>query len=119
MKIFKVKWSDNISSLEEFSIEARKTPFEFWMYMMEDSNDEVISIILPEGRKIVEVPKDVHLECANAVYDLKYDSQTPGMIKMRRTIKRKSEVVSLEEYGAFKDFMQAVSECDNKQYAIN
>lgn len=119
MKIFKVKWSDNITSLEEFSIESRKTPFEFWMYMMEDGNDETISIILPEGRKMVEVPKDVHLECANAVYDLKYDAQTPGIIKMRRTIKRKTEIVTLEQYEAFKDFMQSVSEYDNKQYAIN
>lgn len=119
MKIFKVKWADNISSLEEFSIEDRKCAFDLWMYMMEDSNDEEFIITLPEGKKMVEVPKDVHIECANAVYDLKYNAQTAGVIKIRRSMKRKTEIVTLEEYNAFKDFMHSVSEYDNKQYAIN
>jgi len=119
MKIFKIRWSDGISSQEEFSVENRKTPFELWIYMMEDFNDEEFTIELPEGRKMVEVPKDVHLECANLSYDLKYDAQTPGKVKVRRIMKRKTEKVSLEEYNAFKDFMHSVSEYDNKQYAIN
>lgn len=118
MKIFKIKWADNISSLEEFSIEDRKCPFDFWMYMMEDSNAEEFIITLPEGKKMVEVPKDVHLECANASYDLKYDSQTPGILKVYRSMKRKSEIITVEQYEAFKDFIHNVSEYDNKQYAI-
>lgn len=118
MKIFKIKWADNISSLEEFSIEDRKCPFDLWKYMMEDSNGEEFIITLPEGRKMVEVPKDVHLECANASYDLKYDAQTPGILKVYRSMKRKSEIITVEEYNAFKDFIHSVSEYDNKQYAI-
>ena len=119
IKIFKIIWSNMVSSLEEFSVENRKTPFELWMYMMEDYNEEEFIITLPEGKKMLEIPKDVRLECANAIYDLKYSVDPSGKIKANRKMTRKTERVSLEEYDAFKDFMHSVSEYDNKQYAIN
>jgi len=119
MKIFKIRWSDMISSLEEFSQETRKSPFELWMYMMEDYNEEEYTIVLPEGKKMVEIPKDVFIECPNASYELKYDASKQGEVKVKRVMKRKTENVSLEEYAAFRDFMHSASEFDNKQYAIN
>lgn len=118
MKIFKIRWIDNISSLEEFSLEERKYPFEFWMYSMEDGNQEELTITLPEGKSLIEIPADIHLECANATYDLKYDSSTPGKIRINRKFTRKTDVVSPQEYPAFKEFMHAVGEGDNRQYAI-
>ena len=119
MKIFKIVWAGIVSSLEEFSVDNRKTPFELWMYMMEDFNDEEYTIVLPEGKKMLEIPEDVQLECANASYSLKYDATNPSEVKVRRTMKRKTEKVSLEEYEEFKNFMHSVNEYDNKQYAVN
>jgi len=119
IKIFKLRWLDSFTSPEEFAQEERKTPFEFWAYMSEDQTRETLTLILPEGKKLLETPQDIHLECANAVYDLKYDLSTPGMVKIERLLKRKTEIVTPKEYEEFRKFMQLVIESDNKQYGIN
>ncbi|NDV58146.1 DUF3857 domain-containing protein [Bacteroides sp. 519] len=118
MKIFKIQWNDQIPSLEEFSLESRKYPLELWQYFMEDICEETITITLPEGRKMLEIPEDVLLECANAVYSLRYDLSTPNTLRVHRKLVLKTEIVTPQEYDSFKNFMHALSEADNKSYGI-
>lgn len=118
MKILRLPWTDRISSLEEVTAETRQYPMEFWAYQPEDINVEQINIILPPGKQFVELPQDVRLTCANAAYQLTYNNKTPGIVTIRRTLQRKTEQVSTQEYAAFRDFINKVSENDNKQYAI-
>lgn len=119
MKIFKLPWSDKINSLSDLSLESRTFPFELWSYMQEDSNEEEMEIILPKGKKLLETPKNVKLECANASYELIFDVKNPEILKVRRITQRKTPLVSLQEYADFRNFMHSVSENDNKQYGIN
>jgi tetratricopeptide (TPR) repeat protein len=119
MKIFKLPWNDKITSLEEVSLNERKYTFELWQYFSADYREEQINLVLPEGKKFVELPKDVKLECANAVYEMTFDTNVKGKIVAKRKFTRKTELVSPEQYEEFKNFMYAVSENDNKQYAIN
>lgn len=118
MKLFTIRWSDAIRSLEEFSLETRKYPFELWMYMMEESLSEVITIQIPEGKKLIEIPENVHLECANMVYDLTFSMNSSNVLIGKRSMIRKAEVVTPEEYAEFRTFMQAVIERDTKQYVF-
>lgn len=119
MKIFKLPWRDAISSLEEVSLKTRKYPFELWQYFSADYREEQIDIILPEGKKFVEIPKDIELECANASYKLTFDTKTKGKVIAKRKFTRKTEIVDPGQYEEFKNFLYSVSENDNKQYAIN
>jgi len=118
MKIMKFPWTERISSLDIVTEETRKYPLQLWSYMPDEINSEEMIINLPLGKKFVELPKDEHFGCANASYDLTFDTKTPGKVIVRRIIHRKSEQVSIQEYSAFRDFMNRVSELDNKQYAI-
>jgi predicted Zn-dependent protease len=118
MKILNLPWTEKISSLEVVTSEARKYPIEFWSYMMEDINNEEINITLPTGKKFVELPVDVSFDCANASYKLTFDTRNPGKIIGHRTMIRKSEQITPAEYPAFRDFINRVSESDNKSYAI-
>ncbi|WP_163223267.1 DUF3857 domain-containing protein [Bacteroides sp. 214] len=118
MKIFKIHWADQFASLEEYSLDTRKYPIEFWMLAPEDKTEEKVTAILPEGRKFMEVPKDIHLECDNAVYDLTFDAQTSGQMVITRRFQRKSETITPQQYDAFKEFVHAVAEADNKSYAM-
>jgi len=119
MKIFKLPWSDGITSLEEVSLNTREYPFELWEYFSADYREEQINIILPEGKKFLEIPKDVKLECANASYELTFDTNIKGRVIVYRKFTRKTENVDPGQYEEFKNFLYSVSENDNKQYAMN
>jgi Cytochrome c biogenesis factor len=118
MKILQLPWTDKISSLEVVAEDTRKYPMELWQYHMEDVTTETITIKLPQGKKFVEIPSNVNLECANARYSLTYDTKTTGTVIAHRTFTRQTETVTIAEYPKFKEFMNLVSESDNKQYAI-
>jgi hypothetical protein len=118
MKILSLPWTEKISSLEIVTSEERKYPIELWSYMMEDVNNEEIIITLPAGKKFVELPANASCDCANASYRLTFDTKNPAKIIGHRTMTRKSEQVMPAEYAAFRDFINRVSESDNKSYAI-
>ncbi len=118
MKVLTLPWSDKISSLEDVTLEKRNTPFELWSYKSEEIEKERLEFILPQGTAFVEMPKNVHLECANASFDLSFEKSKEGNLIGIRTFRRKSEIVTPEQYTAFREFMTHVSEADNKQYAV-
>ena len=118
MKIFQLPWSYKLSSLSEMAVETRLYPLELWWYMGDDGTEEHIEIVLPQGKQWAEQMKTVSLQCANAAYSLTYDSSTPGVLKAVRRMQMLTDIVNPDEYAAFRNFLQAVSESDNKQYAI-
>jgi tetratricopeptide (TPR) repeat protein len=118
MKILSLPWTDKISSLEDVTLEKRDYPFELWAYQSEDINSEQLEIVLPQGMAFVETPKNIHLECANASFDLLFDTSKPGVVRGTRIFRRTSEQVTTAQYAAFRDFINRVSEADNKQFAI-
>jgi hypothetical protein len=118
MKILNLPWTGKFASLDVVTEETRKYPLELWSFMNDDFNSEVMNITLPKGKAFVEIPQNAFYECANASYQLIFDTRTPGMVVIHRNFTRKTEQVSPEEYAAFRDFIHQVSESDNKQYAI-
>lgn len=117
MKIFSLPWSD-INSLDFVSTETRNFPLEYWTYQSEDKTTEIITLILPQGKKFVEIPTNKQLECADAKYSLSFDLKDSNKIVIKRYFERKNDVVSVQNYPTFREFMNSVSESDNKQYAI-
>ena len=118
MKILNLPWTGKFASLDIVTEETRKYPLELWSFMNDDFNSEVMSITLPKGKSFVEIPQNANYDCANASYQLTFDTKTPGMVFIHRNFKRKTEQVSPEQYSAFREFIHQVSESDNKQYAI-
>lgn len=118
MKILSFPWTYKIASLESFNLETRKYPFDLWLYTSADTKTEKITLNLPQGLHFVEAPQDLHLSCANASFDLTFDKSRDGVVEGTRVFRRTSEIITPEQYPAFRDFITKVSEADNKQYAI-
>ena len=118
MKIFKLPWTDALNSLSFVTLEERKYPLEFWSYIYIDSAVEELGIVLPPNKQFVEIPRNVKLECSVASYELTFDIKPGKEIKAKRVFIKKKDIVSPEEYKAFRDFINAVGENDAKQYAI-
>ena len=117
MKIFRLPWN-NTNSLSIVAAETRKYPLEYWTCQFEDKTTKIITLILPQGKKLVEVPENKQIQCPNAKYSLTFDLKEPGKVIIKRNFERTGDTVSTEDYAKFKEFIHAVNESDNKQYAI-
>lgn len=118
MKLFKLPWSDAITSLSVVSLEERKYPFEFWNYLYGDKEYEQIHLTLPEKRQLVEKPENVRIECSVATYELTFDLTKKSEVIVTRIFEKKADVLLPEDYEAFKNFITAVNQHDSKQYVI-
>jgi len=116
MKIFRLPWSDT-NSLDIVAAETRQYPFEFWSYQTEDKTTERIVIELPQGKSLAEMPASQKFECSCASYTLTFKTIAPGKILATRVFERKSDQILVKDYAAFREFINKVSEIDNKQYA--
>lgn len=118
MKIFRMPWSDAITSTYGFGLEERKYPFLLWAYLYCDAEEETIYITFTDKKKLVEKPANVKLQCAAASYELIFETLPDGRFKATRKFDKLKDVVSPEEYAQFRQFINDVVEYDNKQYAI-
>jgi len=118
MKILKMPWTVKVDYNEVTLEETREYPLEFWSFFDRDRSTEVINFLLPKGKKFLEIPKDIKLECANAVFSMTFNAKTPGKLIATRTLERIKDQVSPVDYPAFQIFMKAVGEAENKQFAI-
>lgn len=118
MQMFKLIWTDNLGALEEIAVEDRKYPFLNWGYQSGGESKETITVTIPEGKNLVEIPQDVNLECESVKYSLKFDTSQKGVFKVTRELTPKKDIVSVEEYADFTKFLREVSRSDEKQYVI-
>ena len=117
MKIFRLPWTDT-NSLDIVSAETRKYPMEYWSYQTEDKTTEKMTVEIPQGKKLAEVPQNQKFDCPAASYQLTFDTTVPGKLKVTRYFERKSDHISIQDYAAFREFLNNVSEWDSKQYAF-
>ncbi len=117
MQIFKLPWSDSYGTVDFVSLEKRKYPFNLWSFSSTPMEKEVMTIMLPAGKKLAEEPKNVTLECPSMHYNLTFVTK-PDRIIATRTVSYLKEQVPIEEYAAFKEFIGKMNESDNKQYGF-
>jgi tetratricopeptide (TPR) repeat protein len=117
MKIFRLPWTDT-NSLDIVASETRKYPMEYWSYQTEDKTTEKMTIEIPQGKKLAEIPQNQKFDCTAASYQLIFDVSVPGKLKVTRNFERKSDYISIQDYAAFREFLNNVSEWDSKQYAF-
>jgi hypothetical protein len=117
MKIFRLPWYDS-NSLDVVSAETRKYPFEYWSYQTEDKTTEKVVIELPQGKALAEVPQNLKFDCPIASYSMNFNTKTPGKVIVTRHFERKADQIEPLNYLAFREFINNVSEADNKQFGF-
>ncbi|MCS6934707.1 MAG: DUF3857 domain-containing protein [Chitinophagales bacterium] len=115
IKIFRLPWSEGIRSLDFLSQEKREYPLVLWHWRADELCREVMNVVLPQGKALAELPKNVTLSCAAADYTLTYSVPTPGKLRAERSFKFKKDVVLPSEYEQFREFINKVAEADGKQ----
>lgn len=117
MNIFTLPWADGNKSVEWVGEETRKYNIDQWRWTGNDYEEETMVIMLPDGKKLAEMPKNIHLECSAATYDLKYKVEG-SKITATRIVRYKQDVIDASKYEEVKKFWQEVVSEDQKQYAF-
>jgi hypothetical protein len=114
IKILDLPWADAYSGLDFVSADERKFPFNVWEFDGADELKETITLDIPTGKILAEIPKNVTLTCPNYDYSLTFVVAS-GKVTVTRKIKMKKDVVPITDYTVFKDFCIKVAEADRKQ----
>jgi tetratricopeptide (TPR) repeat protein len=117
MKIFKLPWSEKVKSLEFVANETRKFPFLFWELFEAESMSETITLSLPAGKKLLEIPEAVNLSSPFADFKMTYQIKGDKLL-IYREMTPKKEIIHPNEYPEFREFFNKVVEADTKQYAF-
>lgn len=118
MKVFKMPWADKSPYMQELvSLDTRKYPLELWRIAPVPTLREIITVNIPKGKKLAEMPKDVVIGCDALSYTVNYVLKNDKLIATRE-IKYKKEEVSPQEYEAFKKVVNKMNEADVKDIVI-
>ncbi|MFD2512346.1 tetratricopeptide repeat protein [Pontibacter locisalis] len=118
MSLFALPWSSKASASDYvLNTDERSFPIDLSQNVYTDKDREVITIVLPANKKLVEVPKTVTYSCEYADYTLscKLNGQT---LQFVRELKYKQDVIPAKGVKAFGDFYKKVIEADSKQIAL-
>ncbi|MDE3236832.1 MAG: DUF3857 domain-containing protein [Bacteroidota bacterium] len=116
MQIIKLPWADAFSTLEFVSLEQRKFPFNLWSFSSTKVDKETLTIIIPQGKKWLEIPKNISYNCPSLRYSLTFEAK-PGKLIVTREVHYLKEQVPVNEYQAFKNVVNQLTEADKKQLA--
>lgn len=117
MRIIKLPWSESYSSLDFLTLEKRTYPFNIWSFSSIENAIEELSIELPKGKLLVEMPKSVVINNALLSYSLTFKMSGTKLIATR-SFKFNKDIVTVEEYDSFKETFTKISEADSKQLAF-
>jgi tetratricopeptide (TPR) repeat protein len=117
MKIFRLPWSERVASLEFVANETREFPFLLWEMFEEEIMQETISLTLPAGKKLLEIPAPVNLSSDFADYKMTYEPKGDKLLIIRE-LKVKKDIIPVAQYAAFREFFNKIVEADTKQYAF-
>lgn len=117
MKIFSLPWSEKIATSDFIASETRVFPFELWKINAATLMSEEITLTLPVGKKLAEIPKPVKLSTSFADYEMTYTAIS-GKVVAKRVLIIKKDQVDAKDYKLFRDFFLQVIEADTKQLAI-
>jgi hypothetical protein len=117
MKIFKLPWSDAYKTQEFIALDKRTYPFNLWQFSSTPYDKEVMTVILPVGKKLAEVPVNVSFSCSSMSYSLNFQVK-PDRIIAAREVKYLKDQIPVSEYAAFKEFVSKMNDADSKQYGF-
>jgi hypothetical protein len=113
MKMIKIPFIDVIASLENISADSRQFPIEYWKYENTDEYETVVTIQLPVGQKILEIPQNQNFSFKNSKYSIRYVKEGEKL-KVYRTAKLQRENIAAADYDQFKKFFNDIVEAESK-----
>ena len=111
-QLFKIPLANRQKTVKFINDDKRKYDFNFWSYINDDYEKEVVEIIIPANKILVEIPKDIIISCKYADYSMKF-KKVGNTLFVTRQITYKEDKVSVTDFKTFSDFYSKVIKADN------
>jgi len=115
ISIVKLPLIEALLPMDFLSPEERAFPIEAWKYSSCDTITEKLTIVVPENKKLVEVPKSEYFSCNQADYSLVFSFTNSNELSVTRTMVYKKDFVPVADYTSYRSFIEAVVNADTQQ----
>lgn len=117
LSIFKLPWADKFSKPDFMSYDERTYPIELWKWLSAEEYDETLTISMPTGMKLSEIPDNVAYSNAYLSYELTYKMVGANLIVQRKmTVKDKN--IPKEDYQVVKEAIEKIIKDDETNLAF-
>ena len=116
MRIFKLPWSDAITSIEMLGASKRDLPIDLTKFNLDDFEEEEMTVQLPL-KYTADVPENITLSNDFAQYKMTYRMEGSKVI-VNRSISLKQTILPANRFEDFKSFFLKVIKTDTRQMAI-
>jgi len=116
MKVFRIPWTDYHTTEQVFALDKRKYPLDLSYFTNAPVLHETISIALPPGKKIVEMPKDVVITSPAFTYAVRYQVDKDRIVA-QRDMNYTRELISPADYEEVKAAVEKINLADSKDIA--
>jgi hypothetical protein len=115
--LFRIPYNEKQDPVDFLSDNTRKYPVDFWQYLAYDIAKEVITVEIPEGKKLLELPKDQKFSCAMADYSLTF-RVSGKILTITRMVNIKTELMPVSDLAKTRAFFEEVVKADDTQLAF-
>ena len=117
MKVFRLPWTDANLVETLFSLSDRKYMLDLKAMSYINCMTENIEVKLPQGKKLAELPKDVHIVSPVLDYTLTF-KMTGDKLVAQRGFKVLKDFVLPSEYTGVRDMVNKISQADQTDLAV-
>jgi hypothetical protein len=114
-RFLKLPWADKLEPNEAFARETRTHPIV--SYSHEDTLREQLTILLPKGYVVEDLTRKANFSSPVAEYSVTYKLTGTKLVAMREYIQKKN-IVTPDEYAAYKKFYYDALKEDTKQMVL-
>ncbi len=118
IKMMKIPFEDLVATLNNFSLNERHFPVEYWRYEEADEYETTVDITAPEGMNFIELPKDASFNFLGSTYRLHYIKKDNNHLTIERKASLRKENVSPKDYVAMKEFLNNIIKAEAKYIAF-
>lgn len=118
MNMVKIPFGDVIATIDNFSKDKREFPVEYWRYEDVDTYETVLTVNIPAGKKLIEVPKSESFQFGKNIYSIEFSQSGDNKLQITRKAKLDRENISVSEYPAFKEFLNKIIKVESKYIAF-
>jgi predicted Zn-dependent protease len=114
MKMLKIPFTDVIATVDNFSLDKRQFPVEYWSYENTDEYETVIHLEAPKGKQFIEIPKDQSFTFRNNRYSIQFIKKQPDKLTIVRKASLQRDNISPAEYSEFLNFFNQIVKVESK-----
>ena len=118
LKLFKIPWFTSATESDLGDIENRKFPIEVDNIASNDELSEEMTIIIPDGKVVVDMPKPMVLTCKYATYKMTMKKDIKNKYYFTRRIDYSVKQIPVDGIKEYENFYRQIIENDSKEFAF-